>query len=78
VRRVSSTVFVITALTFVLATNSSAQQTTDTPNIAMSSRADSTSQVPQLIRFSGTIKDVSGKPITGVAGVTFALYKDEA
>jgi hypothetical protein len=31
-----------------------------------------------LIRFSGIIKGVSGKPITGVAGVTFALYKDEA
>jgi hypothetical protein len=33
--------------------------------------------VPHVIRFSGTAKDDSGKPITGILGVTFALYKDE-
>jgi trimeric autotransporter adhesin len=33
--------------------------------------------VPRLIRFSGVLKDSSGKPVQGIAGVTFALYKDQ-
>jgi len=34
------------------------------------------SVVPTLVRFSGTLTDPSGKPMTGVVGVTFYLYKD--
>jgi hypothetical protein len=33
--------------------------------------------VPTLIRFSGTLTDVGGKPLIGPVGVTFSLYKDE-
>jgi hypothetical protein len=33
--------------------------------------------VPNLVRFSGTAKDSNGKPLTGVAGITFALYANE-
>jgi hypothetical protein len=33
--------------------------------------------VPTLVNFSGTLTDVSGKPLTGTIGVTFYLYKDE-
>ena len=33
--------------------------------------------VPPLVNFSGTLVDVNGKPLTGVVGVTFLLYKDE-
>ncbi len=33
--------------------------------------------VPALVNFSGTLTDNNGKPLTGVAGVTFLLYKDE-
>lgn len=33
--------------------------------------------VPNLTRFSGTLNDVNGKPLTGITGVTFSLYKDE-
>jgi len=32
--------------------------------------------VPTLVNFSGTITDINGKPLTGVHGVTFYLYKD--
>jgi hypothetical protein len=32
--------------------------------------------VPPLVRFSGVLTDVNGKPLTGVVGVTFFLYKD--
>jgi hypothetical protein len=33
--------------------------------------------VPPLVNFSGVLTDVSGKPLTGVIGVTFCLYKEE-
>ena len=32
--------------------------------------------VPPLVKFSGTMADMNGKPMTGVIGVTFYLYKD--
>ena len=32
--------------------------------------------VPTLVNFSGILTDVSGKPLTGMVGVTFSLYKD--
>jgi hypothetical protein len=33
--------------------------------------------VPTVIRFSGNLADANGKPLSGVVGVTFSLYKDE-
>jgi hypothetical protein len=33
--------------------------------------------VPTLVKFSGTLTDVNGKPLTGTAGVTFALYANQ-
>ena len=33
--------------------------------------------VPPLVNFSGVLTDVNGKPLTGVVGVTFSLYKDQ-
>ncbi len=32
--------------------------------------------VPPLVKFSGVLSDLNGKPMTGVIGVTFYLYKD--
>jgi len=32
--------------------------------------------VPKLVNYSGTLTDLSGKPLTSLAGVTFLLYKD--
>ncbi|HXM60671.1 MAG TPA: hypothetical protein VN950_07415 [Terriglobales bacterium] len=37
----------------------------------------SNSVVPALVNFSGTLADANGKPLTGTAGVTFYLYKDQ-
>jgi hypothetical protein len=34
------------------------------------------STVPALVNFSGTLANLDGKPLTGVTGVTFLLYKD--
>jgi len=36
-----------------------------------------TVSMPHLIKFSGVLKDEAGAPKTGVAGITFALYKDQ-
>src|SRR5579864_4130563 len=36
----------------------------------------SRSIVPRLVRYSGVITDLNGKPLTGTVGVTFSLYKD--
>jgi hypothetical protein len=33
--------------------------------------------VPTLVKFSGALTDVNGKPLSGTVGVTFLLYKDE-
>jgi len=37
----------------------------------------SDSVVPRLVNFSGKILDAQGKPLPGVAGVNFAIYKDQ-
>ena len=31
--------------------------------------------LPPLVKFSGVLSDVNGKPLTGVVGVTFFLYE---
>ena len=33
--------------------------------------------VPRLVKFSGTATDETGKPFSGVVGVTFSLYKEQ-
>jgi hypothetical protein len=38
----------------------------------------SSSAVPRLVNFSGKAADAQGKTITGIAGVTFAIYKDQS
>lgn len=44
---------------------------------AVSAAAASNITVPRLIRFSGMVKDADKKPVRGVVGITFALYKDQ-
>src|SRR5579864_8934339 len=36
----------------------------------------SRSIVPRLVKYSGVITDLNGKPLSGTVGVTFSLYKD--
>ena len=45
---------------------------------AQSQVASVTATVPRLVKFSGTLHDVQGKPLTGITGITFALYADES
>ena len=32
--------------------------------------------VPRLVKYSGTLKDSTGNPLTGVVGMTFSVYSD--
>jgi len=47
-----------------------------TPSSELTAPSASTA-VPKLVKFYGTAIDESGKPVTGVMGVTFLLYKDQ-
>ena len=33
--------------------------------------------VPNMVKFTGTLNDINGKPLTGTVGVTFFLYKEQ-
>lgn len=39
--------------------------------------AKTATSVPRLVKFSGALTGADGKPLTGVVGVTFSLYRDE-
>jgi hypothetical protein len=39
--------------------------------------ATSSTVVPRLVNFSGRAIDPAGKPVSGIAGVTFSIYKDQ-
>ncbi len=39
--------------------------------------ANSETIVPHLVNYSGKALDAAGKPLAGIAGVTFAIYKDQ-
>jgi len=41
------------------------------------STPSATATLPNLVRFSGKEADASGKPLTGLVGITFALYEQE-
>ncbi len=45
--------------------------------ILLCSAAIAGAQVPRLVKFSGTISDTAGKPLTGTVGVTFSLYEEQ-
>lgn len=59
-------------VSFLSAVVCTALAQTAAPNSSLAS-----SQVPRLIKFSGVAKDESGKPMTGVVGLTFSLYKEQ-
>ena len=44
--------------------------------LCASSNAQSAAVVPRLVNFSGKATDAQGKAISGIAGATFAIYKD--
>src|ERR1017187_10250629 len=75
-----STNIALALSTLLLASLTSAQQTaTTSQQTAASAQQTPATDVPNLIRYSGTLKDTQGTatvPSTTV-GVTFAIYKQE-
>ncbi len=63
------------AICLLLVGYAAAQQASPSPSGDGQTTASAT--VPRLVRFSGAVKDADGQPRTGVAGITFALYKDQ-
>lgn len=49
----------------------------DTAAAATATTSTANAAVPGLINYSGVLKDINGKPLTGITGVTFLLYKEE-
>jgi hypothetical protein len=43
----------------------------------LAAQSNSGAVVPRLVNYSGKIVDVQGKPVAGIAGVTFAIYRDQ-
>jgi|HubBroStandDraft_6_1064221.scaffolds.fasta_scaffold00047_8 hypothetical protein len=39
--------------------------------------SNTASTLPHFVRFNGTAKDLNGSPLTGVVGITFALYAEQ-
>jgi len=63
------------AICLLLVGHAVAQQASPSPS--RDGQTTTSATVPRLVRFSGAVKDADGKPRTGVAGITFALYKDQ-
>jgi len=49
----------------------------DTTTAASATASITNTAVPGLINYGGALKDINGKPLTGITGVTFLLYKQE-
>jgi hypothetical protein len=47
------------------------------PLMVAQTTAETTSALPRLVRFGGTVKDLNRNPLTGVVGITFALYSEQ-
>jgi Chaperone of endosialidase len=39
---------------------------------------ETASALPHLVRFGGTVKDLNGNPVSGIVGITFALYSEQS
>jgi hypothetical protein len=65
--RIARVVVAFLSLSFSLAPLTVAQTSTQTA-----------SALPRLVRFGGTVKDLNGNPLTGVVGITFALYSEQS
>jgi len=46
-------------------------------SLAGQNNSEATGTMPRLINYSGKVADSQGRPIAGVAGVTFSIYKEQ-
>jgi len=50
---------------------------TSAQTFAQAAASPAASALPRLVRFGGTARDINGSPLTGVVGITFALYSEQ-
>ena len=71
--------FFLVSLIFAMGVQAQQPQPTagkpETPSVSGS--VSSGVSAPRLVKFGGVLKDHAGQPLSGVVGVTFALYKDQ-
>jgi hypothetical protein len=68
----------ICAMAVLLAGSSLATWSQTNPNSNLGAAIGSAgTPMPHLVKFNGTLQDVSGVPANGTAGVTFAIYSEE-
>ena len=46
------------------------------PLMGQQALVNASDAVPPFLTFSGVLTDLSGKPLTGIVGVSFAVYRD--
>src|SRR5580658_2354646 len=63
---------IVSFVSFLSAAICTAQAQTEAPQSSPAS-----TQVPRLIKFSGLAQDETRKPVSGVVGISFSLYKDQ-
>jgi hypothetical protein len=61
----------------VIASVLAAMMSFTTLAVASDPASGSATVIPQLIKFSGVAKGTNGQPLTGMVGITFALYQDQ-
>jgi hypothetical protein len=64
-------------LAVLLFASSNLVSSQQSPSVGGSSATRSISQLPRLVKFSGTLKAVEGSPLSGMIDVTFALYSGQ-
>jgi trimeric autotransporter adhesin len=74
-KNVRGMVWGVTLLVLSCTTALWSQQNVDT---AASAASAQTSQLPRLVKFSGTLTDLNGKALSGIVGVSFALYSEQS
>ncbi len=75
-RWIAVTCAILSLTVLGLGRNAAAAQKSSTTTTTVVSAAQT--PVPQLIKFSGTLTDLAGKPISGPVDVTFSLYSEES
>ena len=46
-------------------------------SLSFAQTSSNASALPRLVRFGSSVTDLNGKPMTGVMGITFALYSEQ-
>jgi hypothetical protein len=72
--KAKSVLLILTAISAVCSVPT--RGTAQTSTAELSSVVSTVSRVPKVVAFNGALTELNGKPLIGVAGVTFSLYRN--